>query len=91
VNSADATASGLPYPVVAVSGEAPLSLDQFVGTLSFTVEKGSAQSEVSGVGSRNAAGVRFQEKDATDGKDVRVWQIRQSSQGSLTAESIAAF
>jgi hypothetical protein len=91
VNSADATASGLPYPVVAVSGEAPRSLDQFVGTSSFTVDKGSGESSVSGVGVRNDDGVRFQEKAGLDGKDVRVWQIRQVAEQRLTAESIAAF
>ena len=91
MNSADATASGLPYSIVAVSGEAPNSLDQFVGTLSFTVDKGNAHSAVSGVGIRNSDGIRFQEKDTVDGKDVRVWQIRHVSDGAWTAETVSAF
>jgi hypothetical protein len=91
VSSADAIASGLPYHVLSVSGAPPASLDQFVGELGFVVDKGSVESAIEGVGARNADGVRFQEKDGYDGKDVRVWQIRQGASGQLTAESVSAF
>lgn len=91
VSSVDAIASGLPYHVLSVAGAPPATLDQFVGELGFIVDKGSVESAICGVGTRNADGVRFQEKDGPDGKDVRVWQIRQVAAGRVTAESLSAF
>jgi hypothetical protein len=91
MSSVDATASGLPYLVVMVGGEMPASLEQFVGEASFTVSKSGTESSVSGFGALHETEVRFQEKGLRDGKDVRVWHIRQTADGTYTAETISSF
>lgn len=89
--SVDATASGLPYAVLTVGGETPGALDQFVGPISFTVDKSGAHSSVAGIGTQTGDQVRFHEKNLSDGKDVRVWQIRQTGPGAFTAETVPTF
>jgi hypothetical protein len=91
MSSVDATASGLPYRVVTVNGELPTSLEQFAGEVSFTVSKSGTESSVAGVGTVHESAVRFQEKELSVSKDVRVWQIRQSAEGTYTAETISQF
>ena len=91
MDSADATASGLPYPVLAVAGAAPVTLEQFVGQTTFTVDKSGAESSVRGVGARDGDAVRFQEKADGDGKDTRVWQIREGAEGSFTAATVSTY
>ncbi len=91
MTSVDATASGLPYPVLTVGGQPPVSLEQFVGDASFTVSKSGTESSVAGCGTLRDGEVRFQEKGLGDGKDVRVWQIRQTRDSAYTAESISRF
>jgi hypothetical protein len=90
--AADPISSGRPYRVLAAGGQAPSTLDQFLGEASFTIAKDGAESLVSGLGSPHEAGVRFHEKNvAHDGKDVRVWQISQDSSGAFVATATAAF
>ena len=91
MGSVDATASGLPYRVVTVDGEQPASLEQFAGEVSFIVNKSGTESTVAGVGTLHDAAVRFREKEASASKDVRVWQIRQNTDGAYTAETISTF
>jgi hypothetical protein len=89
---ADATASGLPYPIQAVSGQDPTSLDQFVGENVFTILKNGAPSVVFGAGAMSGDCVRFHEQDLSGaGKDIRVWEIRPAADGSFTASSVSAF
>jgi hypothetical protein len=84
--AADPIASGLPYDVVAVGGEPPARLDQFVGDSSFVIARNGRRSRVCGVGRPNEPGVHFQEKDVDhDGKDVRTWQISQGDTGFCAA------
>ncbi len=89
MSSVDATASGLPYLVVAVGDQRPSALEQFVGETSFVVSKSGTDSSVSGAGTLDEDGVRFFEKSLSDGKDVRVWQIRHAADGSYTAETLS--
>jgi hypothetical protein len=91
MTSTDATASGVPYPILAVSGETPVTLDQFVGEVGFTVNKSGAESAVLGVGVRNEDAVRFHEKVGGDGMDVRVWRIGHDAEGMFTAETVSTF
>jgi hypothetical protein len=83
----DPVPSGRPYVVIAVAGEQPAALEQFLGETAFTIDKHGTESEVCGLGSRNESGVRFHEKDiVNDGKDVRVWQVtREDSEFIATA------
>ncbi len=91
MSSADATASGLPYPVATAGGQPPLSLEQFTGEASFTVNKSGSDSSVAGFGTLHDGEVLFQEKRLGDGKDVRVWRIRRTADGLFTAETVASF
>jgi hypothetical protein len=91
MSSVDATASGVPYPVIAVGDVAPVSLDEFIGDVVFVVVKSGAQSRVHGVGYLHEGAVRFQEKAGDGGKDVRTWHIRQDGDGTFTAESATTF
>jgi len=84
---ADATASGVPYPVLSVSGAAPTQLDQFVGETEFVLSKAGVESTVCGVGAESPGGVRFHEKSAEYGKDVRVWNVAAGPDGAFTAAS----
>jgi hypothetical protein len=91
-SAADPVASGRPYRVLNADGEAPDTLEQFCGETTFTIVKEGARSLVSGCGTPNQDGVRFQEKDVEhDGKDVRVWQIARDGSGAFTATASAVF
>jgi hypothetical protein len=91
MNTADATASGVPYPVLQVGGQPPSTLDQFVGETAFTVVKAGTESEVCGVGTRTEDVVLFHEKLAGLGKDVRVWRLQAHQDATFSAETQAAF
>ena len=87
-------ASGKPYLVTGlVTGEAT-TLDQFLGDAEFTLDGEGGPVVVRGHGvpleDGGAGTVRFHEKDAVGGKDVRVWHVRSGERG-FVAESIAAF
>jgi hypothetical protein len=85
--------SGLPHRVVDVAGgRAPTALADFVDSTHFTIQQDDTPYLVEGCGVDQGAMVRFHEKDhGPDGKDVRVWAIRQSGDGGFTAEHAAAF
>jgi hypothetical protein len=89
--ASDAVASGQPYSVLTVAGGEPLSLDQFVGETSFTINKGGIHSDVGGQGMFADSGVRFHEKHDPGGKDVRVWHVTASEDGSFNAASAAVY
>jgi hypothetical protein len=83
-------ASGKPYLVVAPAvGDSP-SLDAFLGDAEFSIDTGGEPLLIRGHGVIHGELVRFHEKDAVGGKDVRVWHITQRS-GGYVAESQAAF
>jgi hypothetical protein len=82
-------ASGVRYPVAALADGSPTSLDEFVGTVEFSIALGERMYRVCGEGERIEDHVRFHEKDDV-GKDVRVWHVTQTAEG-FTAEHVAAF
>ena len=91
-SAADPVASGHPYGVVLANDVAdPASLGQFLGQTTFTIDKDGAESRIVGEGAARDGGVRFHEKDAAHGKDVRVWQISEDSSGGFTAASTSVF
>ena len=91
MTTADATASGMPYSVIAVAGAQPHSVDQFIGENAFTISKGDMTSQVCGTGTPDQHGVRFHEKTSgADAKDVRVWEIRPTN-GGFTAATVSSF
>ena len=71
----ESVASGRPYLVVEVSGRQPAELDDFVGDVTFVAVMDTRTHRIEGTGARDDAGVRFSQKDADTGKDVRTWQI----------------
>ena len=82
--------SGVPYPVTGLAGSAPTSLEAFVGPVDFTIDMAGRAYVVHGNGSPLEDKVRFHEKDAVMGKDVRVWHVC-AVDGGFVAEHIAAF
>ena len=85
-------ASGKPYLVVAPAAGENSSLDAFLGDAEFSIDSGADREPmlVRGHGVSHGELVRFHEKDAVGGKDVRVWHISQRP-GGFVAESVAAF
>jgi hypothetical protein len=83
-------ASGKPYLVVAPAATGIPSLEPFLGDAEFTIDSGGTPLVIRGHGVSHGELVRFHEKDAVGGKDVRVWHISQRS-GGYVAESQAAF
>ena len=82
--------SGVAYRVTSVGGSAPSGLDALVGETEFTIDLGGSSYVVHGAGNHLDDRIRFHEKDAVMGKDVRVWHVQSSADG-LQAEHIAAF
>jgi hypothetical protein len=83
-------ASGKPYPVRGVAAGTGSSLDTFLGDAEFSIDTGGEPLLIRGHGVLHGELVRFHEKDAVGGKDVRVWHVR-GRDGAFVAESIAAF
>ena len=83
-------ASGKPYPVAEPPAGATPSLDSFLGDAEFSIDTGGEPVLVRGHGVSHGELVRFHEKDAVGGKDVRVWHVSPRD-GGFVAESIAAF
>jgi hypothetical protein len=83
-------ASGKPYLVVAPAVGVDPPLDAFLGDAEFSIDTGGEPLLIRGHGVIHGELVRFHEKDAVGGKDVRVWHITQRS-GGYVAESQAAF
>jgi hypothetical protein len=83
-------ASGKPYLVVAPAVGVDPSLDAFLGDAEFSIDTGGEPLLIRGHGVSHGELVRFHEKDAVGGKDVRVWHITQRP-GGFVAESVAAF
>ena len=83
-------ASGKPYLVVAPTAGDFVTLDAFLGDAEFSIDGGGEPLLIRGHGVSHGELVRFHEKDAIGGKDVRVWHITHRS-GGFVAESISAF
>jgi hypothetical protein len=83
-------ASGKPYPVAVPPAGDPVSLDLFLGDAEFAIDGTDGQLLIRGHGVPLGDLVRFHEKDALGGKDVRVWHVSQQGDG-FVAETVAAF
>jgi len=68
-------ASGCLYTVTEVSGHQPDRLEEFVGDTAFIVARDRQTCYVGGTGVRTGRDVRFHQKDAATGKDIRAWRI----------------
>jgi hypothetical protein len=76
--------------VLEVQGRSPASLGDFEGDVSFVVDD-DAHHLIQGCGRVSGDRVRFHEKDvAANGKDVRVWGIRQEGE-AFFAEQTPSF
>jgi hypothetical protein len=83
-------ASGKPYPVTVPPVDGSSSLDAFLGDAEFTIGGGGEPMVVRGHGSQLGELIRFHEKDAVGGKDVRVWHVSRVD-GAFVAETVSAF
>jgi len=90
-SSGESVASGRPYLVVEVAGRHPADLDDFVGDVVFVAVMDTRTNRIEGTGARDAAGVRFSQKDAVSRKDVRTWQITSTAAGDFEAQPISAW
>jgi hypothetical protein len=90
-SAADPVDCGRPYRVVTANDGGVVTLALFVGETMFTIDKDGIESHVAGAGVARDGGVRFHEKDAVRGKDVRVWEIRAEPGGGFSATSMSAF
>jgi hypothetical protein len=87
--AADPIPSGQQHPVMLVARRPPAELTDFVGQgVVLTLARAGVEHVVTGNGSHNGDGVRFHEKDASSGKDVRVWHIAGVDGGGFTAASV---
>ena len=82
-------ASGCVYTVTDVSGHQPDTLDEFVGDTAFTVARNRQSCYVGGTGVRTGHDVRFHQKDAATGKDIRVWCITATGAHRFAAQTVA--
>jgi hypothetical protein len=71
--------SGISQRVLEVRGRRPGSLADFVGDVAFVIDDESHHL-IQGSGRVVGDGVRFHEKDRANGKDIRVWGIRQEGE-----------
>ena len=90
-SSRESVASGRPYLVVEVSGGHPTGLDDFVGEVWFVAVIDVQTYRIQGTGARDAAGVRFSEKDVGTGKDLRTWQVTATDAGDFEAQAISNY
>ena len=84
---ASRVASGQPYHVIACRGRIPTSLADFDGVSEFTISIGSGAGAmlIRGVGEAHDGWVRFRERAAPDGRDIRLWHIGLEADGGFTA------
>ena len=78
--------SGMARRVLEVSGRSPSSLADFDGDVAFVIDD-EAHHLIQGSGRVVEDAVRFHEKDRADGKDIRVWGIRQEGDAFLAEQT----
>ena len=78
--------AGMARRVLEVQGHPPGSLADFDGDVAFVIDDGSRH-RIQGSGRVIGDRVRFYEKDRTDGKDIRVWGIRQDAEVFLAEQT----
>jgi hypothetical protein len=78
--------AGMARRVLEVQGHPPSSLSDFDGDVAFVIDDESRHL-IQGSGRVTADGVRFHEKDKGDGKDIRVWAIRQEEEGFVAEQA----
>lgn len=82
--------SGVPYAVLDVDGRTPRTVDDFVGSVTLTVEGSTGRHVVRGDAAVRDGVVRLHEKSDDDGggKDVRTWRVTPSDAGGFCAETV---
>lgn len=86
-------ASGRQHPITHVDGRPPQTLGDFTGDVCITLIHNERPVQMLGAGCPAAAtAVRFHQKHPhQDDKDVRVWTITQSTDGTFLATPAATF
>ncbi len=78
--------SGKAYPVHQARGRAPEELGDFTGDGSVLIDLDGETYTIWGPGVQSGDSVRVHEKsDEGQGKDIRVWVVRQGGDGAFTA------
>ena len=78
--------SGIVYPIVSVAGHACKQITDFLNDTEFAIDNDGPYT-AKGCGSADGDDVRFYEKDhGGDGRDIRVWHIARTPEGTFTAE-----
>ncbi|WP_024285150.1 hypothetical protein [Cellulomonas sp. KRMCY2] len=79
--------SGVPYTVLEVEGRVPGDLEDFVGERQFVLDGPTGRHVVSGDGfvDDDDGAVRFHQKAPDGGKDVRVWRVSPTPEGTFVA------
>lgn len=78
--------AGMVRRVLEVQGHRPGNLADFAGDVAFVIDDESRH-EIQGSGRVIGDRVRFHEKDRADGKDIRVWGIRQEAEVFLAEQT----
>ncbi len=86
----DSVPAGTAFRVLEVQSRPPADLADFAGDVAFVIDD-ELRHLIQGTGGLVDDGVRFHEKDmSANGKDIRVWTIRQE-QGDFLAEQTPVF
>lgn len=78
--------SGIAYPILSVAGRPCAELTDFLDDTEFTIAN-DGRYIAKGSGRLDGDSVRFYEKDHDgSGRDIRVWRIVRTPDGTFTAE-----
>ena len=74
------------YPVTAVAGREPATVDDFIGATTVTVRDATGHHDLKGAGTRNGPAVQFREKQLSSAaEDMPVWEIIPQGEGGMGA------
>ncbi|WP_353651315.1 hypothetical protein ABLG96_10755 [Nakamurella sp. A5-74] len=88
----DGISSGSQYRVTRVDGRLPDAVDDFVGPATLLIHHADQHLQIHGAGQLDpsGSGVHFYQKDSDhEGRDVRIWQIRQLGDHQMIAEHLS--
>ena len=89
--SSGSVASGRPYLVIDVAGRQPNHLEDFVGETFFIAVADISTFRIEGSGALVSDGVRFSQKDAATGKDLRIWHVTGSADDQFEARAVSSY
>ena len=86
-NDVEMEATGPQYRVTEVAGREPMSLEDFIGATTVTVENHGHETQLVGTGVKHDQAVLFHEKDSGSARDTDpVWTFTDQGGGAIAAE-----